>query len=86
MVLAMTSQAVHNIRNRASKMLKDKKMKVTIGSAEALQMQQLTNVNNLHIDEATMFDYMQLIPLLGMKWKRIYLYGDNNQIGFIDMF
>lgn len=82
----MTSQAVHNIRNRASKLLKDKKMKVTIGSAEALQMQQLTNVNNLHIDEATMFDYMQLIPLLGMKWKRIYLYGDNNQIGFIDMF
>lgn len=41
-------------------------------------MQLPTTVNNLYIDEATMIDYMQIIRLLQLPFKKIFFLGDQN--------
>lgn len=78
-VIAQTSQAVHDIRMRfRSNNQNYKSLNVVVGSAEAIQMKLPTTINNLHIDECTMFDYLSICHVLALPFKKIYLYGDKN--------
>ncbi|BBZ90074.1 polyprotein [Brown algae endornavirus 2] len=81
LVVTMTRQA----RLTLSKSISGIKPNIKVISAEMLLNYPLSKFNKVIIDEATMLDYTYLIPIANGKIQRLEVYGDNGQIGFVDM-
>ena len=58
--------------------------KISIMSVQRSTYECPVNINNVHLDEATMCDYISLLRVFNTKFKKLYLYGDSNQIGMLD--
>lgn len=73
-MIAMTSQAVISLRKKISHTQLGKSVRVM--SVEKSCSTTHRTINNLHIDEATMIDWIHILPLLRVKINKIFIYGD----------
>jgi hypothetical protein len=73
-------------RNLRQELTNDARIKCPVMSSEKMMLETKHQSGTLWLDEATMQDYTILLAAHNLKFKRVVLLGDKQQVGYVDMY